>query len=82
VEHNFNGYIMNKIPLLNKLKTELIVGYNHLTVKNLPTYHEFSVGLNRLGFGKYKFLRIDYVKSFQGGRTEDGVMFGFMLFAL
>jgi hypothetical protein len=82
VEHNFNGYIMNKIPLLNKLKTELIVGYNHLTVKNLPTYHEFSVGLNRLGFGKYKLLRIDYVKSFQGGRTEDGVMFGFMLFAL
>lgn len=82
VEHNFNGYIMNKIPLLNKLKTELIVGYNHLSVKDLPTYHEFSVGLNRLGFGKYKLFRIDYVQSFQGGVKKDGIMFGFMLFGL
>ncbi len=82
VEHNFNGYIMNKIPLLNKLKSELVIGYNHLTINNLPTYHEFSIGLNRLGFGKFKVFRIDYVKSFQGNQKGDGLMFGFMLFGM
>lgn len=78
-EHNFEGFIMNKIPLLNKLNTTLIVGFHNLAVPNRKPYQEFSVGLDRLGFGKFKFFRVDYVRSYQNGYQGDGVVFGLKL---
>lgn len=75
-EHNFEGFIMNKIPLLNKLNTTLIVGFHNLAVADRKPYQEFSVGLDRLGFGKFKLLRVDYVRSYQNGYIGDGVVFG------
>uniref|UniRef100_UPI0040493B88 DUF5686 and carboxypeptidase regulatory-like domain-containing protein n=1 Tax=Flavobacterium sp. TaxID=239 RepID=UPI0040493B88 len=77
VEHNFNGFIMNKIPLLNLLKTNLIVGYHQIATPNNLPYQEFTVGLDRLGFGKYKILRLDYVRAYNGSSfATDGIMFG------
>ncbi len=75
-EHNFKGFIMNKIPLLNKLRSHLVVGYHAIAVPEMKPYHEFSVGLNNLGFGKFKMLRLDYVRSYQGGFQSDGIVFG------
>ena len=75
-EHNFEGFVMNKIPLLNKLNTTLIVGFHNLAVPDRKPYQEFSVGLDRLGFGKFKLLRVDYVRSYQNGFVGDGVVFG------
>ncbi len=75
-EHNFEGFIMNKIPLLNKLNTTLILGFHNLAVPDRKPYQEFSIGLDRLGFGKFKLLRIDYVRSYQNGYLGDGVVFG------
>lgn len=76
-EYNCNGFIMNKIPLLNLLKTNLILGYHQIaTPQNLP-YQEFTVGLDRLGFGKHKVLRLDYVRAYNGSSfATDGIMFG------
>ena len=75
-EHDDKGYIMNKIPLFNKLQSTLILGYHNLSIPARLPYHEFSVGLNNLGFGKVKFFRIDYVRSYQNGYLGDGVIFG------
>jgi hypothetical protein len=75
-EHDDKGYLMNKIPLLNKLQSTLILGYHNLCLPHRLPYHEFSVGLNNLGFGKVKFFRIDYVRSYQNGYLGDGVIFG------
>lgn len=76
-EHNFEGYIMNKIPLLNKLKSTLILGYHQLAIPDVKPYQEFTVGLDKLGFGKFKFLRLDYVRSYSGSSyIGDGFMFG------
>jgi hypothetical protein len=75
-EHNDNGYIMNKIPLLNKLKSTLILGYHNLSVPNRSPYHEFTVGLDNLGFGKLRIFRFDYVHSYQNGVQGNGVVFG------
>lgn len=75
-EHNFEGFIMNKIPLLNKLNTTLIVGFHNLSTPDRKPYQEFSVGLDRLGFGKFKIFRFDYVRSYQNGYQGDGVVFG------
>ncbi|WP_298115471.1 DUF5686 and carboxypeptidase regulatory-like domain-containing protein [Flavobacterium sp.] len=75
-EHNDSGYIMNKIPLLNKLKSQLVLGFNNLAIPNRNPYQEFSVGLDNLGFGKFRMLRLDYVRSYQNGYRGDAIIFG------
>lgn len=75
-EHNDKGYIMNKIPLLNQLQSTLVLGYHTLSVPSRSPYQEFSVGLDNLGFGKFKLFRLDYVRSYQNGYQADGVVFG------
>ena len=76
LEHNFKGYIMNKIPLLNKLQWNLIGGFHQLNIPNMKPYQEFTVGFDNIGWGKFRFLRIDYVRSYQDGFQGDGIMFG------
>ncbi|WP_413999129.1 DUF5686 and carboxypeptidase regulatory-like domain-containing protein [Flavobacterium sp. W1B] len=76
MEHNDQGYIMNKIPLLNKLKSTMVLGVHTLAVPNSKPYSEFSIGLDNLGFGKLKIFRFDYVRSYQNGYQGDGVIFG------
>lgn len=75
-EHDDQGYVMNKIPLLNKLRSTLILGYHVLSIPTRLPYQEVSVGLNNLGFGKIKLFRVDYVRSYQKGYLGDGVIFG------
>ncbi|SCY64558.1 DUF5686 and carboxypeptidase regulatory-like domain-containing protein [Flavobacterium caeni] len=78
-EHDDQGYIMNKLPLLNKLKSTLVLGYHHLSVPDRSPYHEFTAGLDNLGFGKFKVFRVDYIHSYQAGNHQDGVVFGIKL---
>lgn len=76
VEHTFKGYITNKIPLLNKLNYHLVVGYHVLSTPERNPYSEYTVGFDNLGWGKFRFLRIDYVRSYESGFLSDGVIFG------
>ncbi|CAM3921426.1 DUF5686 domain-containing protein [Flavobacterium branchiophilum] len=75
-EYNDKGFIMNKLPLLNALKSEFVAGYHVLMLPNQKPYSEFNVGLDRLGFGKFKVFRVDYYTSFQAGRNQHGIIFG------
>ena len=76
IEHNDKGYFMNKIPLLKLLRSQLVLGFHNLAVPDRKPYQEFSVGLDNLGFGKYRLFRLDYVRSYQNGYQGDGVVFG------
>lgn len=76
LEHNDKGYIMNKIPLLNKLNSTLVIGLHTLAVPNTKPYSEVTVGLDNLGFGKFKMFRLDYIRSYQNGFQGDGIVFG------
>src|SRR6218665_2550376 len=76
VEHNDKGFIMNKIPLLNKLRSQLVLGFHNLAVPERNPYQEFSVGLDNLGFGKVRIFRVDYIRSYQNGYQGDAVIFG------
>ena len=76
MEHNDNGYIMNKIPILNKLKSTLNIGFHSLEIPNTKPYSEFTIGLDNLGFGKFRMFRVDYVHSYQNGIEQNGVVFG------
>jgi hypothetical protein len=79
LEHNDKGYIMNKVPLLNKLQSKLMLGFKNLAIPERNPYQEYTVGLSNLGFGKFRLFRIDYVRAYQSGFQGDGVMFGFSL---
>lgn len=79
IEHNSKGYLMNKIPLLNKLQWNLIGGFHQILIPNAKPYQEVTVGFDNIGWGKFRFLRIDYVRSYQNGYQGDAVMFGIKL---
>ena len=79
IEHDFSGYILGKIPLINSLNYNLIIGAHGFSTKQQKPYQEFSLGINNIGWGKYRFLRVDYVRSYQSGFTSDGVLFGISL---
>ncbi|WP_298782288.1 DUF5686 and carboxypeptidase regulatory-like domain-containing protein [uncultured Polaribacter sp.] len=80
VEHNFKGSILGKIPLLNKLNFHLIGGSKAMFMADKKPYTEYSVGLGNVGFGKWRLLRIDYVKSNYAGIKNDGFVFKMSLF--
>lgn len=76
IEHNDKGYVMNKIPLLADLQWNLVLGYHSIATPQYKPYHEFTAGFDNVGFGKFRMLRIDYVRAYQGGFVTDGVIFG------
>lgn len=56
-EHHFNGFIINKIPLLKKLRLQEVVGGHLLMSNKLTQYYEINFGLENI----FNALRIDYV---------------------
>jgi Family of unknown function (DUF5686)/CarboxypepD_reg-like domain len=75
-EYEDQGFFMNKIPLLNRLKSTLILGFHNLAVPNRSPYSEVSIGLNNLGFGKFKLFRLDYIHSYTNQNQNNGIIFG------
>jgi len=78
-EHDFKGYIMNKIPVLNLLQWNLVVGYHSLITPDRAPYHEFTAGFSNIGIGAFRVLRVDFVHSYQAGLSRNGVMFSLAL---
>ena len=76
LEHNFKGYILGKIPGLRALNFNLVAGAHYLSTATNKPYSELSIGLDNLGIGKFRFLRIDYVKSYFNGGSDGAFMFG------
>lgn len=80
VEHDFNGFLLGKVPLLNKLNFNLVIGAHLLATPDFKPYQEYSVGIDNIGWGKWRFLRVDYVKSYQSGFQSDAILFGLKFF--
>ena len=75
-EHDFNGFLLGKVPLLKKLNFNLVIGAHALATPNNRPYQEYTVGLDNIGWGKFRFLRIDYLRSYQSGFQSDAILFG------
>ncbi|TVZ50937.1 DUF5686 and carboxypeptidase regulatory-like domain-containing protein [Dokdonia sp. Hel_I_53] len=80
IEHNFRGWILGKIPLLNKLNWNLVTSAHVLSTQGDNFYREFGIGVSNVGFGKFRLLRFDYVYG-QGARggNESAFLIGLSL---
>jgi hypothetical protein len=76
VEHNFRGWVLGKIPGVNSLNFNLVLGAHMLSIDGRKPYTEYSVGLDNLGWGKFRFLRLDYVRSNYNGVGDGAFIFG------
>jgi hypothetical protein len=75
-EHDFNGFLLGKVPVLKKLNFNLVIGAHALATPENKPYQEYTIGLDNIGWGKFRFLRIDYLRSYQSGFQSDAILFG------
>ena len=54
----------------------MVTGAKGLFTGERKPYAEYSIGLDNIGVGKWRFLRVDYVKSNFNGTKGDGFLFG------
>ncbi|MGO3182225.1 MAG: DUF5686 and carboxypeptidase regulatory-like domain-containing protein [Aequorivita sp.] len=76
LEHDFRGWILGKIPGINQLNLNLVAGAHFLSTEERKPYSEISVGIDNLGFGKFRLLRVDYVRSYYNGESMGAFVFG------
>jgi hypothetical protein len=77
IEHQFNGLLTNKIPVINKLNLRLIGGANAFFISKDKNYYELFVGVNNI----FKVLRLDYVWAFNDNqRYTTGMKWGLRIF--
>ncbi len=73
-EHHFNGFLINKIPLVKKLFIQEVVGFHMLVNDKTDRYFEVNFALKNI----FKFIRIDYVISFkEDNKMGNGFLIGF-----
>jgi hypothetical protein len=83
LSYYLKGFLTNKIPLFNRLQWYLVTGVNALYIKEDQHYTEAFVGVDNLGWGLVRFLRIDYVQSRDAhNHVNSGIRFGLNLNAL
>jgi len=56
-EHHFNGWVINKLPLIRKLKFQTLAGVNFLYTEDKKDYTELFFGIENI----FDFLRVDFV---------------------
>lgn len=79
-EHKFQGYILDKIPLIKRLGWGMVAGANFLYTPEKKDYLECSLGIDQIGFGILKLFRFDVVSSFSKGKYNGlGYLFGITL---
>lgn len=68
-EHQFNGFILDKIPLLNKLGWSTVVGASTV-IQPDRHYWELNVGIDNIGIDWLRLFRVDLVLPFPEGRYD------------
>lgn len=72
-EHHFNGFFINKIPLIRKSKIQMVFSFNYANTPSINGYYEFGASLEHI----FKIVRIGYYTGFQNGENNNGgIRFG------
>ena len=60
-EQHFHGFILNKIPLIKKLKWQVVGGVHYLYEPTYGNYWEVTAGIENI----FQILRVDFVAPFR-----------------
>jgi len=60
-EHHFHGAILNKVPLIKKLKWQTVVGGHYLYEPTIGNYWELTVGIENI----FRIIRVDVAFPFR-----------------
>lgn len=66
LEHHFNGAILNKIPLIRKLKWQTVVGGHYLYEPSFGNYWELTVGIENI----FRIIRVDVAFPFREAQFQ------------
>jgi len=70
--HSFGGFLLNKIPLIRKLKLNEVISARYLNAGDFDEHFEFGIGIEKLNI-----FRIDLVTSIKdNGDISTGIVFG------
>lgn len=73
--HHFNGAIMNKIPLVKKLKLQLVVGASALLIQDINYSHiEFFGGIERAFKIRRQLLKIGVYSALRDNNVSTGAL--------
>lgn len=79
-EHQFQGYLLDKVPGIRKLGLSSVLSAKALWVEGRPIYWEAALGIDQIGWGLFRILRVDVAAAFSGKDFLDwGVVIGFKL---
>ncbi|MES2628879.1 MAG: DUF5686 and carboxypeptidase regulatory-like domain-containing protein [Bacteroidota bacterium] len=63
-QHHFYGFLLNKIPLIRKLKWKEVAGVNFLYTEDHKDYTEVYAGIDNI----FRFFKIQFVSYYQNGQ--------------
>ncbi|MFT5918815.1 MAG: hypothetical protein ACI9FU_000617 [Granulosicoccus sp.] len=66
VEQHFHGFVLNKIPLIKKLKWQTVGGFHYLYQPNFGHFYEATVGIENI----FKVLRADVAFPFHNHKYQ------------
>lgn len=76
MQHDFEGWIMDKIPALNSLGWSVVAGSKFLR-SDKRNYYEFHAGVDNMGFGIFRVIRFDLIWSkMEANNGELGFLIG------
>ncbi|MEI7803276.1 MAG: DUF5686 family protein, partial [Bacteroidota bacterium] len=71
-EHHFNGFILNKFPLLRKFKWYEVASAHYLITPDIR-YAELDLGIEHI----FKIIRVDWVNSYSNElKLKSGFLIG------
>ena len=89
-QHHFDGFLLDKIPLIRKLGWLAVAGVDFLHTSDYDVgttidlegrnYAELAFGLDNIGFGVLRLFRFDVVASFREWKYDGvGILLGIKL---
>ncbi|MEE9374329.1 MAG: DUF5686 and carboxypeptidase regulatory-like domain-containing protein [Saprospiraceae bacterium] len=75
-QHFFDGYIMDKVPGINKLGFGLVAGAKFLSAQGHGSYYEAHIGIDKIGWHILRILRFDVVMASSEGKIDWGYRIG------
>jgi Family of unknown function (DUF5686)/CarboxypepD_reg-like domain len=68
--HHFESYFFDKIPLIRKLAFKEVVRVAYLHTAELKNYAEFGLGIDNIGWGLFRILKIDASWKYKDGAVS------------